>query len=1010
MHLETRYFNWFQNSIIFWANQKNMNNHWISFLLGFFIFPLLYAFIPAILGIKVKSKKIPPVAIPSIPMSEKLKNEITKSLKLNEELGWINVMIQRMFFDSIRNYNLEHKIRESILKSFSASIGEGLLKKVRIKSLNFGAEAPYLKHIKLITVDEYNEIIRIEEISDFQREILIEMDNSKILNTKNNDINIEAEKLEIENRNITDKNLNFENIVDSCLEMPKFSQLTQGNCNSTDKTTSSENEKLPNLSKLDNHSIMIENYKESKSTSKSSDEKDNNQIENSKFCDIFRNATFTGCFEYNGTVQMMIEVELPKNISISVIVTVKKIFSDFLFRIPALNSNTRCELTFINRPTIDIEVDSGIVNHLKKLYFQRSISRFIKKVALNSFNGTFVYPEWFQITQPNTSSTTFQNFNPILITIQNYQDAFDSADQILVITSSDFKIINFKSDILFKKSYSMLNERNFVLGWSFRIGAKVNKMSNYKSFECSSLIESKALSAVETLEILKRLFPALVDVITVFEMKNITILKMIFEMHEQEYIKVVYKNNIIFYKNNPRISEFFTFKAQDGNLIIFNYSDRTTDLFFNDKRIEKLKKMLEEEDFSVDKCEEFASTEETECKVSGLEIMFKEALRTDNSVFKKYSCELEMNKSVVKDFIKDSSLRLKLFEENGTLVGSVEETRNIRTLIIEYGDNNPKELRIHSLRDKKFIVDICPEREQTFIYKVLKIKNSSVEKDSKKKRDNFQTVDEQDTLNQKLPAISEEKKKIENRTSKDQEIINSSDSTISVSHNKEQNLSRCTLEILYKSKSTISFPNFFIEYIKIKESFQKYFYPSNQIPYNHSPNELKLETYVNSGTIYFEFRCNQEDDYSLELFSCKKQIVIFQIYKIITNKEFKLIYPVDNDYIRLTLFPKHKRNQFLEYKFKNFHYQKTILVDGMIGLNSNEKLKIKINGTPSHVIFWEKNSILPTRAYLQDSYGKTDVQDSGILRADSREYFFVIKNKLQKQRNISVYTGLVELK
>ena len=79
-------------------------------------------------------------------------------------------------------------------------------------------------------------------------------------------------------------------------------------------------------------------------------------------------------------------------------------------------------------------------------------------------------------------------------------------------------------------------------------------------------------------------------------------------------------------------------------------------------------------------------------------------------------------------------------------------------------------------------------------------------------------------------------------------------------------------------------------------------------------------------------------------------------------------------------------------------------------MNFNEKLKIKIDGSPSHVIFWDKNSLLPTRAYIQDAYGKTDVQDSGILRADSKEYLFALKNKSEKQRNISVYAGLIDLK
>ena len=1007
---------------------------WLSFLFGFVMFPVLYAFIPTFIGLTCKKKKVPDMIKPLAPISDKLKLEIEKSLVLNEDLGWINIIIQRMFFDSIRNYYLEHRIRDSIIKSFSFSIGEGLLKKIRIKSLNFGAEAPYLKQIKLITVEEYNNIIINEEKSDLQKEFFIEMNYSKASSSdtlKNKDDLKSKEACANQNESINESLEAHNHFKDTLKDEAKsnndYNMLDSENTGYNDEDQLNEHAKLEdieiNKSKSpkngdEDPSIIIENYcnlnYKLPFQKFCSPEGLKEKLKDCEFNQIFRHATFFGYFEYSGDIQMMIEVELPKGVSISLMVTLRKIFSNFLLRVPAINNNTRYEISLINNPLIDIEIDSGVVTHLKKLYFQGSISRFIKKIALNSFKNTIVYPAWLQLIQPNTSSTRFQNFTPIYITSKNIQDAFDSLDQILVIISSDFKLIDAKNEIIYKKSHSALNDKNFIFAWSFKLGSKIGQFSEYKAFESISSNESRAFTILQTTEYLKKLFPALKSMATVFEMKNVSILKMIFNSHEQEYVKIIYKNNFVLYKNNPRSGEFIVFKVQDENFLIFNYSVQTTDIFFNNKRVEKLKKLFDEGHFILNKVESkdlSYSSEDNENKTLNFETMFKEALRVDNIDFSRFTCFLKMPKKVLKNILKNPAVRLKLFEENGKLVGTFEESQNISTLISEYSmpiTNEIKELRIHSLQNPNFIVDICPERNQTFIYKVHSYKGTSCPKTNKKdsknlyKSGNVPKENLIDEMQSKETSNICEKNKLEN--------FQHNESSKELIESHKASSATCILEILYKSEISVFFPNFFIEYIKIKESFQPYFTECDKMAYIQAPNELKYETYVFSGTIYFEFKCELEDDYSLEIFSCKKQMIIFEIYKIITIKEFKCIYPVDNDYIRITLYPKHKKNSFIEYKFRNFNFQKNILVEGFIGLNVNEKLKIKIDGAPSHVIFWEKSSIIPTSAYIQDAYDKTIVNDSGILRADSKEYIFAIKNRLEKQRNISIYTGFTELK
>lgn len=961
-----------------------MSSLFIGFICGFLLFPLLYAFVPAFFGFSKKIKKAPVMLNPSIPISGKLKNQIKNSLIQNVNLGWINVMIQRIFFDSIRNYYLEHKIKQNMMKSFASSIGEGLLRNIKIKSLNFGAEAPYLKNIRLITPEEFKKLIK--EHSD-----PVKIEENAIKN---------AETMHY-NGKLNEKMIEFE----------ITGERTYIN-EATGVLYEKSSPKQTNLPK----STIVEAV--------NSEEKKSDDVN----CqEIFKNATFYGSIEYNGTIQMMIEVELPKGISVSLTITLRRIESDFLFRIPAINSNTRYEITLINEPVIDVDVDSGLITELKKLYFQGSISGFIKRIVLSSFKSTMVYPSWQQLAQSSVPSSRFPPFYPLQISSNDFQSSFDALDQILLIVSSDFKLNIIKNEILYKRSHFLLNEKNFVYSWCFKVSKQIGTCGDFSYFEGLTSNESKVLFYIQTPDGLKDLFPMLKSSSIIFEQKNVSIIKMMFGHYEMEFVRVIFKNNVIFYRNSPRFCEFIVFKVQDGDLSIFNYSDKSSDLFFNDRRVEKLKKVIASGNFisgTKIKIDDDESLEESETKNFNFETMFKEALQIDNCEFNRFESSLKMTKNVLKGIIKDPEARIKMFDDYAKFVGSINETRHVKTLIAEYKSietGEIEEIRIHSFRDKKFTVDICPKRNQIFVYKIKKIKKLNAAKVlnpivalRQELTNNFISEEIEDLVNTAENQVDHRANQfinpVENQILLDQteELkvhLNSPDCIKS-----DINQPKCILEILYKSEIPKFFPNFFIESIKIKESFQKYFEITNKMEFSRSPNELKLETYVSSGTIYMEFKCEYEDDYSLEIFSCKKQIVIFHISKIITSKIFRMIYPVDNDYIKIYFTPKNKRNSFLDYKFKEFPYKKDTLVEGLIGLRSNEKLKLKIEGSPSHVIFWDLISMKPVRSYIQDVYGKTDVNDCGILRADAKEYVFAHKNSNGKQRNIKIYAGLTEFR
>lgn len=221
-----------------------------------------------------------------------------------------------------------------------------------------------------------------------------------------------------------------------------------------------------------------------------------------------------------------------------------------------------------------------------------------------------------------------------------------------------------------------------------------------------------------------------------------------------------------------------------------------------------------------------------------------------------------------------------------------------------------------------------------------------------------------------------------------------------------QECSGSKLRILYKSDVYMLFPNFFIELLKIKACFQRYLDMADKSAYEQYRRELKLENYVKKGSLLFKFNTEVEDDFSLLIYSCKKQRVIFEIYKVISSKSFVLIYPVDNDYIKLSLVPKHGRNMFVDYKFINIEDASDVYLDCRIGLNNRHKLKIKMAGAPTHVIFWEKSFDVPLKCYIQDSEEKTMIGECGVLRSEEREYMLVFKNEGEKRRDIDITAGL----
>lgn len=937
---------------------------WVGFLLGCIFFPIMYAIIPSMFGPKrVKNSHPRPVKTP-LPISETLKTEISKSMISTDNLAWINVILQRMYFDMIKNYCFEYKIRQNIMRSFGSLVGDVVVKNIRITDVVFGCEAPYLKNIRLITPEEYNMVISGEDLN-------LDLQSSTNGNTP------ESCTVKQKIANYICRNGSFAARDSSTIN---FSSL-----NGTQTTNASE---IPDATLNDGLAIPAENNVSQHPEAREDILKVNPTlyIDDTKAKEMYSNATFMGNMEYNGTIQMMFEVEVQMGLYMNSVVTIKKLASDFLFRIPALGYNTRYEICLINTPNLDIDVSSGLITG-DRLYFQAVISSFLTNVITNSFKRMFFYPAWFQGILPFVASGKLPEFIPRPVIAENLEAAMPDFEKILLAINSDQKVVETKDGITRRKTYSLLNGVACVNSWSFKVpkSASVNRGGRHTIYEGLNLYESKILSSFEKLEMLRLVVPSIMDVAVIAKNRRVALLKITMDGYVMELVRLIHKNNLLFFRNNSKYSEFLVLKIQDGEFISYSFSTHSSDIFLNTKRVINLRALIENKPSPT--AEELEDNSDTE-SIMEIETLFKNAISIDTIAFKKFEMTLPIPNKAFRDFLMDDALRIKNIHQSAKLVSIHNQNEKIKAIIIEYPSENNcsgrEFTKIYSLFEKRYLIDLCPDHNIVLLYR-LKGKNVNGSDG-----ENESSEISNESLFDSVPGV---------------ESVGDKIGTTKLQNSKEQP-ETTTLAIVYKSDAYVQFPNFFIEMLKTKACFNKYFEVASQTKYEQYRQELKIESYVKKGTIFFQFTTEIEDDFSLLIFSCKKQRVIFEIYKIISSKMFVLIYPVDNDYIRLTLVPKYGKNIFIDYKFINFEKTSDVYLESRVGLNCKNKIKIKMQGAPTHMIFWEKSFDVPLKSYIQDSEDKTELGECGVLRTEAREYILIFKNEGKKRRDIDILAGL----
>lgn len=978
------------------------------FSLGFITFPLLYVCIPSFIGRLVAKKRYKSSDMSELFISKHLKKEIQLSMTSTSDLGWINVLIQRMYHDMAQNYYFENMVKQSILRSFSAIVGSGLVKNIKIKHLGLGSEAPYLKHIKLISKEEYH-LLTEQGISDLKScAKQISQDLEKIDRTTHTEA---AAKTYSEYNNdsfYSGKTINFSSLTNltshaTCetgLDSPIIEIVSEENlkkhpmCNTVSENKQFDvsssyrrsnylsdqcnNEKIPDHMGIKSNTILQREVGKKPTLDSGTVEFSTEELGETNFQEAYRNCTFLGHLVYDGDMKVTIEVELPKGMAMNATVAVKRVISDFLFRMPAENYTTRYEVTLINNPSIEIEVESGLDAGYKKAFFQNSMSNFLKRSALSTIKNTIFYPCWYQIVQPFAATPKSINFCPSKISISNIHKATDDAEKIMAIIGCDFKIVSQEGDIFHRKSSTMLNDKGHISMWDFPVPLCPPRIYDCPFYEGISAEESKLLYLFETFEIFKNIIPGFEKAKQTGKKRNTSLVRIIIYDSEVEFIRVIYKSHVVFYKNIANACEFFVFRIQEGRLQVFNFAN-TSGLRLNNKRIAKLKRKVysgsvkapgsnlsKQQDTlaresmlsragstkRADLQDNALSTGSEDSELCNrraeLESLFGQALKLNNDEFSSYEVIVNIKSKRLKEYLKEDCLRLKMISESGHIVSSFNEARHIKTIVAK--DINTPEMTFHSFFSDKFIIDMCPDNQLIFIYRICKLR-----------------------------------------------------------HGGNSETGRTQLQILYRPTFQVKFPNYFVESLKIRESYQKYFSVCDRAAYLRSTSHIQKEMSVSKGTIYFEFRADVEDDFRFELFSCKRQAVMFDLCKVISNRTFKLVYPVENDYVKISLIPKYNKNEVVEYKIACFPYTKDVLVEGMIGLDCSHKFRVAMKGSHTHVIFWEKEWDSDLKSCIHDGENKMAIGNCGILRSEEREYILTHKNKTAKRKDVQIFTGLIEL-
>lgn len=947
----------------------------LSFAVGFILFPLLYACLPIFMSEVYKRRRFQIQPRQNLVITDTLRKHIVQSLAKSTDVSWANVLMQRIFVEMTRNFAFEMRVRAIIMKNFTSALEIGMIKRVHIVSIDFGREAPYMKSIRLLGHNELESIVKNAKDSEH-------IDLEGLSKTLENEIAF------TEDGDLCD---NFETKPLQCTEAPAqkeagiFKHMNQTVTNLTsiagddDASDASQAEAKKDAPApiLDVHSQHEDNKSGHKTIefidSKPSPSSEDQNLNEEAMHEVYKGLIFIAAVEYLGGCRISMEIELPRKIIVSSTIMFRGVKGDMLFRLPAENYNTRYEYAFAHFPELDLEVESGISRGRNKIFFQNSVSRFLRTAIRYSMRKTLVYPIWCQHYQGFISTPREIVYKIVRTTPENIDQATAIAEQILTHTSTDFKIISAKGGMFHRISNHNINIDGHIRLSHFKIPENIDGgvSSDFVIFEGLSIQESKLLNRFMDLSILDGVISRFKGLRATYSKKSCSLITLSFLDAEYDFLRIVYKDYLVFQRNDALRPDFFVFSIHDKDLQVFSYCV-THDYEFTPRRVEKLRNKIYAEPMatlgsrmlyrimhfrrtnrympqSADSAPGQPGGTRPEIGVSELEDIFHEALRSDCADLESRSISTAVDKEALLGHLRDDTIRMRLFSETGRICSSFSDSEKIRTIVIEdvriTGDfplrRVAEERVVYTYAGEDFIIDICIEMDRMFIYRVEPCDGGSI------------------------------------------------------------------LKLISRKGMDLHFPNYFVEALQLRISHERFFERVKDLEFQVVGASFSQEIKTVPGSVYFEFYTEVEDDFQFRITSCKKNETIFEIYKVISSRRLRILLPTENDFLRFTLIPKHRRNKCIRYRMISMDIERDVFVDGVIGLGSNCRFVLPMRGFPTHVIFWEKECDEQIKSYLEDYESRNIIDGCGIMRAECRDYLLVYKNTgSKKKRGIRLFLGI----
>lgn len=758
--------------------------------------------------------------------------------------------------------------------------------------------------------------------------------------------------------------------------------------------------------------------------------------------EVFKNVHAVISIEYKGSIKISLKIGLPKKFILNTEVNITRLEGNVLMRLPSLSYNTRLEYSFLTNPDLEVNIDGGVSKGEGNEYFKRTISNLLRRTFKFSVLQSFVYPSFNTIYLPLISAD-FKDLRHRIhkITPTTPVNQISIRESLEMFLALDYKIIKVVNDVTFRTNNMILNDKEKIYCAHFLIPECALNSSHFSSsnnyiYENLTIKESKIMNQIYDLSILNNVILSFKELNTIHNFNStISLVELVFLDKKLEFIRIVYNNKIFFQRNDEKNHDFLIFYIENNTLYVYSFITSNI-IKMTQSRIFKLKSKLEMKhykEFSVNKLFRYsknalnfwkpyvAPREKQDYVTDVKNIVNITSKHNVSSHFSdidsfisvhipKFFYKFEVSSDVIFSILNQDSVRLKFISEHTQIYRQISENDLYRSIAIESKNKEIKDFILHTHKKDNLICDVINNKKI-----VYEVKNDF--------QSEYVNINNIHNHNQKsmysLPSNTEidlhKKTQITflnlNALSKlntDCEIKDPINSVFTI--NRLPN-AITLLNIYVEDEAFYSNINPLYESIYTRITHQKIFNFSQKSDFEtlYIEKELRKDFFGDLGGVYIEFKTSKSDDFKFTLFSTVDKKDILKINKIITSKPVKMIIPIfHEDILLLKLVPKFNKNKTIDIKIVNLPklYHRESLIDCNIGLTYKGHFTFPIVGSPSYIIFWEKEQDEHIKGFIESPFTKVPIKGNGTMRTDQMNYSIVYKNNGAKCREISIYMGV----